>query len=115
MRKFVGYSVLCAVSTLVSLDAAATNVWTGYKSVTAVQVIENGGFLIYFDSAIGNPCSSAGNNALYVDVGQNFVTADGAKGMLAAALSALAAGMRVSVMYDDSTSFCYGRYVTVSQ
>ena len=58
---------------------------------------------------------TVGNNALYVHVGGNFVTADGAKAMLATALSALAAGMKVSVLYDDSTSFCYGRYLRVSQ
>ena len=50
-----------------------------------------------------------------VYAGSNFATADGAKAMLGAALSALAAGMRVNVFYDDSTSFCFGRYLRVSQ
>jgi hypothetical protein len=113
--RTVAWPFLSAVSTLVSVDASASNVWTGYKNVQEVQVVEDGGFLIYFTSPIGSPCSSAGTNALYVYVGANFVTADGAKGMLAAALSALATGMKVSVLYDDSTSFCYGRYLRVTQ
>jgi hypothetical protein len=42
------------------------------------------------------------------------VTADGAKAMFGAALSVLATGMKVSVVYDDSsTSYCYGRYLRV--
>jgi hypothetical protein len=114
MRK-VAWPVACAVFALASVDASAGNVWTGYKTVTEVQVVEDGGFLLYFSSAIGSPCSTAGNNALYVYVGSNFVTADGAKAMLGAALAALAGGLKVSVLYDDSTSFCYGRYLRVSQ
>jgi len=113
MRR-LALSFLFTVFTLASVDVSATNVWTGYKSVTEVQVVEDGGFLLYFSSPIGSPCSTAGNNALYVYIGGNFVNADGAKAMLGAALSALATGMKVNVMYDDSTSFCYGRYLKVS-
>lgn len=113
--RTLALTILFGVFTVASVPASATNVWTGYKTVTEVQVVEDGGFLLYFSSPIGSPCSSAGNNALYVYIGGNFVTADGAKAMLGAALSALATGMKVSVLYDDSTSFCYGRYLRVAQ
>jgi hypothetical protein len=112
--KTFALSFLSIVFTFASLDVSATNVWTGYKTLTEVQVVEDGGFLLYFSTPIGSPCSPAGANALYIYIGGNFVTADGAKGMLAASLSALATGMKVSVLYDDSTSFCYGRYLRVT-
>lgn len=114
MRKFL-LSVVAGVLALASSQAPAANVWTGYKTVTEVQVVEDGSFLLTFSSAIGTPCSPAGPNTLYIYIGAHYVTADGAKAMLAAAFTALASGMRVSVMYDDSTPYCYGRYLRILQ
>ena len=33
--------------------------------------------------------------------------------MLGTALTALTTGKSLNVMYDDSTSFCYGRYMRI--
>lgn len=112
MRKLIR-TVLSGFLVLASSHATAANVWTGYKALTEVQVLEDGSFLLTFSSAIGAPCSVAGPNVLYVLIGANYVTADGAKAMLSTALTALAAGKSLNVMYDDSTSYCNGRYMRI--
>jgi len=98
---------------LAASHATAANVWTGYKALTEVQVLEDGSFLLTFSSAIGAPCSVAGPSTLYILIGSNYVTADGAKAMLGTALTALAAGKSLNVMYDNSTSYCSGRYMRI--
>jgi len=42
--KTFALSFLSIVFTFASLDVFATNVWTGYKDVTEVQVVEDGAF-----------------------------------------------------------------------
>jgi len=56
MKRFA-LSFLFALFTLVSVNVSATNVWTGYKNVSEVQVVEDGSFVLYFSSPIGSPCS----------------------------------------------------------
>jgi len=92
----------------------AQNVWTGKKKVTSVQVINDGGFVIYFDSEISPGCTHAGTNALSIYSGQGVVTDAGLKSLLSAALTAFTAGKFINVMYDDSTVYCWGTYVTIS-
>jgi hypothetical protein len=114
MRRIV-LLVVAGFLALATSQVPAANLWTGYKNVTEVQVVEDGGFLLTLSSAIGGSCSVAGPNTLYIYVGSNSVTADGAKAMVASALAALASGMKVNVMYDDSTSYCFGRYLRITQ
>lgn len=51
--------------------------------------------------AVGTP------KYMYIVVGANGVTADGAKQMLATAMLAVATGKSLSVAYDDATASCY--------
>lgn len=44
---------------------------------------------------------------MYIVVGANGVTADGAKQMLATAMLAVATGKSLSVAYDDASPSCY--------
>lgn len=111
MKYVIG--LLFASSLLMTLNAHATNVWTGYKHIVSIEIVETGGFIIYFDSTISSTCTAAGTNSLYVYAGQSGLTADGAKAQLAAALAAMNAGLLVDVLYDDSTNQCFGRYLQV--
>jgi hypothetical protein len=86
--------------------ASAAEEWaTG--NLKFVYPVSNGGFVIGFvDSPAG--CTNANNpKYLYVAVGSNGVTQDGAKMMLGVALTGFAAGKRVSAAFDNSTPNCY--------
>lgn len=111
-RCLLSFLGVCAF--LTNQGAFAANAWTGPKTIAQVQVVEDGGFLLTFSTPVGPQCSLAGPSTLYIYPGAHYVTADGAKAMLAIALTALTTGMKVDVMYDDSTSACYGRYVRIA-
>jgi len=109
--------IIFVVLILIFSTAAYADVddWTGSKSVVSVQVIQTGGIIIYFDSAVNPVCSAAGTNSIYVYSGQQGVTEDGLKAFLSTALTALSTGMKVSVLYDDSSSNCWGKYIIISK
>lgn len=53
-------------------------------------------------------CTATGSpKYMYIVVGANGVTADGAKQMLATAMLAVATGKSLSVAYDDASPSCY--------
>jgi hypothetical protein len=51
----------------------------------------------------------------YIVAGQNGVSSDGLKQMFAAALAAYATGSVLTVVFDDSTAFCYINRLTISE
>ena len=107
--------VLLSSLFLLSSYANAGNVWTGVKTIVSVQVVETGGFLIGFDSDISPVCSQAGKNRLYVYPDHQGMTQEGLKAFLSASLMAMSAGMKVNVMYDDATPYCWGQHIVVSK
>jgi hypothetical protein len=59
-------------------------------------------------------CSASGNPKYFtVMSGQNGVASDGVKNILATALTALALGKPVSVVFDDATPSCYINRIAV--
>lgn len=108
--------VFVVLSLVFSINAnAVIDDWTGNKSVVKVQIVEHGGIIIYFDSVVNAVCSAAGTNSIYVYAGQAGVTVDGIKAFTSAALTALSTGMKVSVLYDDSSPLCWGKYIVISK
>ena len=96
-------------------NSYAANTWTGYKHITKIETGASGGFLITFDTSISSACSnSSSDDRLYIYANQNSVTADGLKALLATTLSAFNAGKEINVLYDNSSSRCYGTAITVS-
>ena len=95
--------------------ARGADVWTGFRDVVSIQVIETGGFLITFSTPLPAPCSAAGTSTLYIYPGQNTVTASGLSILYAAAMTALTTDKQISVMYDNSTTNCFGRYITITK
>ena len=95
-----------AAAASISIPASAAEEWAS-SNVKFVYPLSNGGFVIAFvDSPAG--CTNANNpKYLYVAVGSNGVTQDGAKMMLGVALTGFAAGKRVSAAFDNSTPNCY--------
>tara|TARA_B100000767_G_C19240556_1_gene319021 strand:+ start:120 stop:467 length:348 start_codon:yes stop_codon:yes gene_type:complete len=108
--------IFVVLSLILSVSAnAAIDDWTGSKSVVKVQIVQHGGILIYFDSAVNAVCSAAGTKSIYVYPGQAGVTEAGIKAFTSVALTALSTGMKVSVLYDDSSSHCWGQYIVISK
>lgn len=101
-------SALVTALLLASHQASAAPVWTAYTTVTTVEVINDGGFLVTLASGVGSTCTAA--NAIYVQAGFNGVSADGAKALLATALSAFYLKQSIRFQYDDSTPYCYATY-----
>lgn len=96
-----------AVIALCVSNANAADVWTPYGTVKQVQVVEHGGFIIMFSTPLPSPCPPEG---LYVYPGQNSMTADGVKAALTVATTALVTGKKLTVMYTNSSPYCWGRY-----
>ena len=80
-----------------------------------VYPLASGDFALGFDVNSAE-CTSPGapQKYMYVQVGQNSVTAEGAKKIYAAALLAFATSKNVSIAFDDSTPQCYINRATVS-
>ena len=77
------------------------------STVKHVYPLANADFVIVLDvDPVQCPVSGPGKY-LYVVVGQNGMTGDGRKAMLAVALQALATRGQISVAYDDASAFCY--------
>lgn len=91
--------------------SVAADVWTPSQVPASVQVVESGGFIVYFASQFSATCG----NRVHIYPNQHSVTESGAKAMLGTALASFFAEQALSVMYDDSTEFCWGRYLTITR
>ncbi len=109
MKRII--SALLPALLLAGQQASAAAVWTTNTTVTSVEVLNDGGFLVTLATGMGPTCTAA--NAIYVQSGFNGVSADGAKALLATALSAFYLKQTIRFQYDDSTPYCFGTYATV--
>ena len=107
--------VVVAFAVFASSPALATDTWSGFRDIATLEVVETGGFLIKFTTSLASPCSAAGPDTVYVYQDQNYVTAAGVKSLYATALAALTTGKQVSVMYDYTSSYCWGRYMIIQR
>ena len=86
--------------------AMATDQWAA-GTVKNVYPMADGSFVITLSTSPAT-CPGAQNpNYLWVVVGQNGVTADGLKAMLATALTAAATEKPITLAFSDSTTYCY--------
>lgn len=108
LRRKSAQRHLCLLLGLLAFIASATSTAaeTFHKShLVRVYPTATGDFVLTFESDDAN-CT--GNSPKYyrVRVGAAGVTVDGAKAMLATALTAKASGFMVGIYFDDSTSDC---------
>lgn len=113
MRRICSRLLATVAAVAAAGTAVSTEVWTPVGTITSVEVVESGGFLVRLSGGVGTACTAA--NAVYIYAGQHSVTADGQKALLAIALTAFTAGKPVSILYDDSTANCWGRYISATQ
>jgi hypothetical protein len=82
--------------------------------VKTVYPLSNGNFVVIFVSSPSS-CPNANNpKYFYVQVGNNGVTSDGAKAMLATALTAFTTGRKLTVAFDDASASCDVNRMSVS-
>jgi len=77
------------------------------STLQSVYPLADGSFVLIFTQS-GSNCHSLNSPPyFYVTAGQNGVTADGVKAMLATALTAFSLGKTLAGAFDDSTPNCY--------
>ncbi|OUS06994.1 hypothetical protein A9Q81_01380 [Gammaproteobacteria bacterium 42_54_T18] len=113
--KNVVVTMLMLIVCLPLSQVLVADTWMGAKKVVSVQLVQTGGMIIYFDSEVSPTCTTAGTSSLYIYPDQVGVTTDGAKAFLSASLTALSTGMSVDVMYDDSATHCWGKYLVIKK
>ena len=77
------------------------------STVKFVYPQSDGSFILGFANDAGTCSNTNSPKYFYVVAGQNGVTADGLKAMLATALMAFATGSTLSGAFDDATPNCY--------
>jgi hypothetical protein len=109
MRALIKWMVVTSV--MATATAQAALVESGCLTVTAaVNEQTQSAVLLALSPAIPG-CTPNTTPGVEFAVGVNGVTAANLNSYLASGLSALATGQRVMVIYDDSTSNCYGLVV----
>jgi hypothetical protein len=109
-RKLLMFAGL-ALSIVLPGTASAGLGWSGALTVTNIEIVNDGGFVVYPSGGLSAACTVGG---VYIYANQNNVTADGVKALLAVVLTALTAGKTVQILYDDSTAQCYGRFIQIN-
>jgi hypothetical protein len=91
---------------------AAAETWHS-STVRWIYPQGDGGLVVAFQTDSPSCTSPATPDYYYVYVGQNGVTAEGFKNILAALLSAAAQGRAVQFAFDNATGACYVNRVLV--
>lgn len=86
--------------------ASAAEAW-GAGTITRVYPLANGAFVITLSVDPSGCPNTSSPKYLYVVAGENGVTADGVKAMLATSLAAAAMDKTVHVAFSDSSVSCY--------
>ncbi len=106
--------LLTAAAAAVGFPAFANSpTWTNPGTLTYLEALDDGTFLVGTSSAVSSVCTSAGG-AIYFGVGSNGVTSDGVKAIMAVALSALMAGKTVQLLYDATGPTCWGTSLQIN-
>ncbi len=111
--KFFYQALATAIfSVVLPLTVQASVAWI--EGVPAViYPMGDGSFVLGFNANVP-VCSSAGSTRyIYVTPGENGTNIDGAKNMLATALTAYALGQSIAVAYDDSSLYCYANRLSM--
>ena len=105
----IARTLLLICSLVASASANAAVAWI-QSTVKFVYPLGDGSFVLGFANDAGtctSPQPPPSSKYFYVVAGQNGVTADGVKAMLATALTAFATGSSLAAVFDDATPQCY--------
>jgi formylmethanofuran dehydrogenase subunit E-like metal-binding protein len=108
LRSFAVRSrlLLCVALTTFAGAASATETWvTDY--IKSVYPLSDGSFVIIFASSQPVCTNDPTAQYFYVSPGNNGVTADAVKAMLATSLTAYALEKKISLAFESASSYCY--------
>jgi len=96
---------------------AQSNVWTNPQLIKAVQVMNNGGFLLTLETKETRICSTNEGDVILFYPNQNNATISGTKSILSTALMAFTTEMKVKIMYSFSinSEYCRGSALYLSK
>lgn len=98
-------ATLCLGAIASVASATEVNLFT---HVLRVHPLADGSIVLMMTTDSPSCTSTATPNKHYtIKVGQNGVSADGLRAMQATAMTAVATGYRLTIYFDDATSFCY--------
>lgn len=99
---------VCIAAVLFSLATHSLAAHVFHTStIKEIYPLDDGAFILIL-TADSAACTSASSpNHYRVQIGESGVTELGLKNMLAVAMLAAAAGMEITIVFDDSTSGCY--------
>lgn len=113
MRRFLA-GLLLSFAALVpgaGITFAADAVYTG--PIRMLYPVADGTYVLIFNANMAACSGGTGYKYMYIRVGQNSVTTDGQKYIVATSMLAFATERAVSVVYDDSSSYCYVNRLSV--
>lgn len=105
--KRIFLSILASIGLLAGLPQPSSAEQAHTGTLKWIYPQADGSYVLTFDT---NPSACPNANAtkyLYVQVGQNGMTAESAKYIYAAALSAMSLGKQLQVYYNDASIYCY--------
>jgi hypothetical protein len=102
----ISHAILVAVAGTSVLPSYAAE-QTKISMISDVYPMANGSFVISLADEPTHCTSGSTPKRLTIKMRENNMTAEGARQMFAAALTALTSGVGVDVAYDDATSSCY--------
>lgn len=108
--------LFCVTVFFLSIFASAANAAESWHSgkITRVYPLANGSVVLSLDTDAPNCTNTSKPKYLFVQAGQNGMTADGVRNLLAVALAAASQGKSVSINFDDSTNSCFvNRLMTI--
>ena len=110
MKKLM---VTLALALACCAQAFAGAVWHS-STVRNIYPLANGDVVIVFDTDAPTCTNASSPKYHYVRVGENGMTKDGLKNILATALAAASMGKTVTINFDDATSGCFVNRLSVA-
>ena len=100
-------ALICISSFLLLAPTAhAAEAWHS-STIRSVYPLSDGNFVLIFDAQSAQCTNATSPKYHYVAVGQNGVTTDGIKALLATALAAAAQRLTVTIAFEGASSACY--------
>ena len=109
-RHFARVTALCFFVFATSTNATET--WH-YGKITRVYPLANGAVVFSLDTDAPSCTNTSKPKYFYLQVGQNGVTADGLRNIMATGLAAASQGKNVGVNFDNATPSCYINRINV--
>ena len=114
--KFNRVAARVVAAALFAVSAAQVNAAEGWYQdyIKTIYPLSTGDFVVTFVNSPASCLNTSNPKYFHVEAGKNGVTTDGVKAMLATSLTAYAAGKRLTVVFDDTSTSCSVNRMVIS-